>query len=135
MKADDGVFYTFNAVTNGVMDSAGKSATAGGGQFFVDTTDPTNPIWVVVSTPKFTFNGTTYAVNLSTTLSDGVTSCYTLIAGGKSYLFEPGNTQVKVNRTLFSFNPLQAGVYTVTCASLDAPLSIIVLKRAAVRSV
>src|SRR4029077_20654804 len=33
------------------------------------------------------------------------------------------NTQVKVNRTLFTFNPLQGGVYTVTCASLDAPLS------------
>ena len=25
MKADDGVFYTFNAVTNAVMDSTGKS--------------------------------------------------------------------------------------------------------------
>jgi hypothetical protein len=123
MKADDGVFYTFNAVTNAVMDSTGRSVTAGGGQFFVDTTDPTNPIVVVVSTPKFTLNGNSYAVNLSTTLSDGVTSRYTLIAGGKSYLFEPGNTQVKVNRTLFTFNPLQGGVYTVTCASLDAPLT------------
>ena len=123
MKADDGVFYTFNAVTNGVMDSTGKSATAGGGQFFVDITDPTNPIWVVVSTPKFTLNGNTYAVNLSTTLSDGVTSRYTLVAGGKSYLFEPSNTQVKVNRTLFTFNPLQGGAYTVTFASLDAPLT------------
>ncbi len=123
MKADDGVFYTFNAVTNGVMDSTGKSATAGGGQFFIDTTDPTNPIWVVVSTPKFTLNGNSYVVNLSTTLSDGVTSRYTLITGGKSYLFEPGNTQVKVNRTLFTFNPLQGGIYTVTFASLDAPLT------------
>ena len=44
MKGDDSVFYTFNAVTNSVMDSTGKSATAAGGQFFVDTTDPTNPI-------------------------------------------------------------------------------------------
>ncbi len=123
MKGDDGVFYTFNAVTNGVMDSTGKSASGGGGQFFVDTSDPTNPIWVVVSMPKFTLNGNTYVVNLSTTLSDGVTSRYTLIAGGKSYLFEPGNTQVKVNRTLFTFNPLQGGVYTVTCSSLDAPLT------------
>ena len=123
MKADDSVFYTFNAVTNGVMDSTGKSASAGGGQYFVDTTDPTNPIWVVVSTPKFTFNGNSYVVNLSTTLSDGVTSRYTLIAGAKSYLFEPGNTQVKVNRSLFTFNPLQGGIYTVTYASLDAPLT------------
>jgi hypothetical protein len=123
MKADDGVFYTFNAVINGVMDSTGKSATAGGGQYFVDTTDPSNPIYVVVSTPKFTLNGNTYVVNISTTLSDGVTSRYTLIAGGKSYLFEPGNTQVKVNRTVFTFNPLQGGIYTVTFASLDAPLT------------
>jgi hypothetical protein len=123
MKGDDGIFYTFNAVTNGVMDSTGKSASAGGGQYFVDTTDPMNPIYVVISTPKFTLNGNSYVVNLSTTLSDGVTSRYTLIAGGKSYLFEPGNTQVKVNRTLFTFNPLQGGVYTVTCASLDAPLT------------
>jgi hypothetical protein len=123
MKADDGVFYTLNTLTNGVMDSTGKSGSAGGGQYFVDSTDPATPIWVVVSTPKFTFNGNSYLVNLSTTLSDGVTSRYTLIAGGKSYLFEPGNTQVKVNRTLFTFNPLQGGVYTVTCASLDAPLT------------
>ncbi|MFM0330068.1 RHS repeat domain-containing protein [Paraburkholderia strydomiana] len=121
MKADDGIFYTFNAVTNGVIDSIGKSATAGGSQYFVDTTDPTNPIYVVIATPKFTLNGNTYAVNINTTLSDGVTSRYTLVAGGKSYLFEPGNTQVKVNRTVFTFNPLQGGIYTVSFASLDAP--------------
>jgi hypothetical protein len=123
MKGDDSIFYTFNAVTGTVMDSTGKSGGAGGGQYFVDITDPLNPIWVVVSTPKFTFNGNNYLVNLSTTLSDGVTSRYTLVVGGMSYLFEPGNTQVKVNRTIFTFNPIKGGVYTVTCASLDAPLT------------
>ena len=61
-----------------------------------------------MSTPKFTLNGNSYVVNLSTTLSDGVTPRYTLVAGGKSYPFEPGNTQVKVDRTLFTFNPMQA---------------------------
>ncbi len=122
MKGDDSIFYTFNAVTATVMDSTGKSAGAGGGQYFVDSTDPDHPIWVVVSTPKFTLNGNSYVVNLSTTLSDGVTSRYTLVVGGKSYLFEPGNTKVKVNRTLFTFNPMLGGVYTVTCAALDAPL-------------
>jgi hypothetical protein len=42
MKAD-AVFYTFNAVTNTVMDATGKSAGAAGGQYFIDTTDPNNP--------------------------------------------------------------------------------------------
>ncbi|GLQ91517.1 beta strand repeat-containing protein [Dyella acidisoli] len=121
MKGDDSVFYTYNAVTGSVMDSTGKSGSAGGGQYFVDTTDPQNPIWVVISTPKFSFNGNSYAVNISTTLSDGVTSRYTLVVGDKSYLFEAGNTQVQVDRTLFTFNPMKGGIYTVTYASLDAP--------------
>jgi hypothetical protein len=121
MKADDSVFYTFNAVTNAIMDSTGKAGSASGGQYFVDTTDPDNPIWVVVSTPKFTLNGFSYVVNLSTTLADGVTSRYTLVVGGKSYAFEPGNTQVHVDRTVFTFNKLTGGIYTVTYASLDAP--------------
>ena len=123
MKADDGVFYTFNAVTNTVMDSTGKSATAAGGQYFVDATDPGNLIWVVLATPKFTLNGNTYVVNLATTLTDGTTSRYTLVVGGRSYLFEPGNTQVQVDRTMFTFNAMKGGVYTVSYASLDAPLA------------
>ncbi len=47
MKADNTVFYTFNSVTNSIMDSTGKSGSAGGGQYFVDTTDPSNPIWIL----------------------------------------------------------------------------------------
>lgn len=121
MKGDDSLFYTFNAVTNSIMDSTGKSGGAGGGQYFVDATDPENPIWVVVSSPKFTLNGISYVVNLSTTLPDGVTPRYTLVVGGKSYLFEPNNTEVRVDRTLFTFNPLEGGIYTVSYASLDAP--------------
>ena len=121
MKGDNTIFYTFNSVTNGIMDSTGKSGSAGGGQYFVDTTDPTNPIWVAVSTPKFQLNGISYVVNLSTTLPDGVTSRYTLVVGDKSYPFEAGNTQVQVDRTLFTFNPLTGGIYTVSYASLDAP--------------
>jgi hypothetical protein len=121
MKSDNSIFYTFNSVTSSIMDSTGKSGSAGGGQYFVDTTDPTNPIWVVVSTPKFQLNGISYVVNLSTTLADGVTSRYTLVVGDKSYLFEAGNTQVQVDRTLFTFNPLTGGIYTVSYASLDAP--------------
>ena len=120
MKADDSVFYTFNAVTNTIMDSTGKSATVGGGQYFVDATDPLNPIYAVVTLPKFTLNGNTYAVNLSTTLSDGVTSRYTLVVGGKSYLFGPDNAHVTADRTIFTFNPLQGGIYTVTYAAIDA---------------
>lgn len=121
MKADSGIFYTFNAVTNAAMDSTGKSTSAGGGQYFIDTTDPTNPIWVVISTPKFSLNGSSYVVNLSTTASDGVTPLYTLVVGGQSYPFDAGNTRVTVDRTTFTFNPIQAGLYTVSYASLDAP--------------
>ena len=121
MKADSSIFYTFNAVTNSVMDSTGKAVTAGGGQYFVDTTDPANPIWVSVTTPKFQLNGNSYVVNLSTTLPDGITSRYTLVVGGKSYLFDAGNTQVQVDRTRFIFNPMTSGVFTVSYVSLDSP--------------
>ncbi|HZQ43465.1 MAG TPA: hypothetical protein VFA99_09440 [Acidobacteriaceae bacterium] len=121
MKGDSGVFYTFNAVTSSIMDSTGKAGGAGGGQYFVDTTDPNNPIWVVVSTPRFQLNGFSYVVNLSTTLADGITSRYTLVVGDKSYLFEANNTQVQVDRTMFTFNAMTGGVYTVSYASLDAP--------------
>ena len=74
-----------------------------------------------MSTPKFQLNGVSYVVNLNTTLLDGITSRYTLVVGDKSYLFEPGNTQVQVDRTLFTFNPMTGGVYTVSYASVDAP--------------
>src|SRR5581483_7654016 len=121
MKGDSGVFYTFNAVTSSIMDSTGKAGGAGGGQYFVDTTDPNKPIWVVVSTPRFQLNGFSYVVNLSTTLADGITSRYTLVVGDKSYLFEANNTQVQVDRTMFTFNAMTGGVYTVSYASLDAP--------------
>ena len=120
MKADDSIFYTFNGVTNAVMDSTGKSATAAGNQYFVDQTDPANPIYGVISLPKFTFNGLTCTVNVNTTLPDGVTSRYTLVLGDKSYLFDAGN-HVTADRTSFTFNPLAGGVYTVTCSALDAP--------------
>jgi hypothetical protein len=122
MKADDSIFYTFNGVTNAVMDSTGKSATAAGNQYFVDQTDPTNPIYAVISLPKFTFNGLTCTVNVNTTLADGVTSRYTLVIGDKSYLFDAGN-HVTVDRTSFTFNPLAGAAYTVTYAALDAPAS------------
>ena len=121
MKADDSVFYTFNAVSNTVMDSTGKSASVSGGQYFVDTTDPANPIFAVVTLPKFTLNGNTYTVNLSTTLADGVTSRYSLVVGGKSYQFGPDNAHVTADRTIFTFNPLQGGIYTVSYADVDAP--------------
>ena len=120
MKADDSVFYTFNAITNGIVDSTGKTATAGGSQYFVDETDPANPIYGVVALPKFTLAGVTYSVNVNTSLADGVTSRYTLVFGGQSYLFDSAN-QVTANRTRFTFNPFTGGAYTVTYASLDAP--------------
>ena len=78
MKADDSIFYTFNAVSNIVMDSTSKPVTATAGQYFIDETDPANPIYGVVTLPKFILNGNTCTVNLSTTLADGVTSRYTL---------------------------------------------------------
>ena len=95
MKADDSVFYTFNAVTNSVMDSTGKSATARRRPIFRrHHRSRQSDLGGGRPLPKFTLNGNSYAVNLSTTLTDGVTSRYTLVAGGKSYLFDPGNTQV-----------------------------------------
>lgn len=121
MKGDATVFYTYNAVTNIVMDSTGKSVTVTGGQYFVDTTDPSNPIYGVVSLPKFLLNGNTCTINLSTTLSDGVTSRYTLVIEGHSYQFSPDNAHVTVDRTQFTFNKLAGGVYTVTYAALDSP--------------
>ena len=105
MKADDSVFYTFNAITNGIVDSTGKTATSGGSQYFVDETDPANPIYGVVALPKFTLAGVSYSVNVNTSLADGVTSRYTLVFGGQSYLFDSAN-QVTANRTRFTFNPL-----------------------------
>ena len=122
MKADDTIFYTFNAVTGSVMNSTGKSATVTGSQYFVDNTDSANPIYCVVTLPKFTLGGNTYTVNLSTTLSDGVTSRYQLVVSGKSYLFGPGNTQVTADRTIFTLNPLTGGQYTVSYADIDAPI-------------
>ena len=120
LKGDYTVFYTFNGVTNGITDSTGKTATASGCQYFIDETDPTNRIYGIVTTPKFTLNGNTYSVNVNTTLADGTTSRYTLVAGNKSYLFSSDNT-VTVDRTVFTFNPLASGIYTVTYAALDAP--------------
>ena len=123
MKADDQVYYTFNAVSNTIFDSTGKTAAAAGGQYFIDATDPLNLIYVVVTLPKFTLNGNSYTVNLSTTLSDGITSRYSLVVGGKSFQFGPDNAHVTVDRTQFTFNPMIGGIYTVTYADLDAPLA------------
>jgi hypothetical protein len=121
MKADDSVFYTVNAVTNGTMDSTGKAGSVAAGQYFIDQTDPSNPIYGVVGVPKFSMNGNSYTVNLSTTLADGVTSRYTLVTGGKSYLFGPDNAHVTVDLTEFTFNSISGGTYSVTYAALDAP--------------
>ena len=121
MKADDTVFYTFNAVASTVMDSTGKSATVAGTQYFIDTTDPQNPIYGVITLPKFTFNGNTCTINLNTTLPDGVTSRYTLVIGGKSYLFNPDNAHVTADLTTFTFNPRVGGAFTVTYAAVDSP--------------
>ena len=121
MKGDNGVYYTFNAVASTAMDSTGKSVTVAGGQYFIDMTDPANPIYGVVKLPKFTFNGNSYTFNLSTTLSDGVTSNYTLIIGGRSYPFGPDNAHVTVDRTVFTFNAVKGGSYTVSYADVDAP--------------
>jgi hypothetical protein len=123
MKADDTVFYTYNAATNFIMDSGGKQITPAGGQYFIDATDPQNPIYAVVTLPKFVFNGNTYNLNLSTTLADGVTSRYSLVVGGKSYLFGPDNAHVTADGTTFTFNPIKGGVYTVGYTSVDQPVS------------
>src|SRR5579872_2702695 len=123
MKADGVpiVPYTFNAVTSTVMDPTGKPATVSGGQYFIDATDPANPIFAVVTLPKFTLNGNTYAINLSTTV--GGVSRYTLIVGGKSYQFDSANTTVTVDLTTFTFNGFDKGkgAYTVTYTAKDDP--------------
>lgn len=121
MKADDSIFYTYNAAVNFVMDSTGKQSSPSAGQYFVDATDPLNPIYATIAIPKFQLNGNTYIVNMSTTLADGVTSRYSLIVGGKSYLFGADNAHVTVDRTTFTFNPIQGGVYTVGYTSIDDP--------------
>ena len=120
MKADT-AFYTYNAVSNITFDSTNKTVTAAGSQYFIDTTDPANPIFVVVTLPKFVNNTNTYNINLNTTLPDGVTPCYTLVAGGKSYLFNPTNQSVTADRTVFTFNPGLDNVFTVSYADVDAP--------------
>ena len=121
MPADDKLFYTLNAASGVVMDSNGNPVTATGGQYFIDDSDSTNPIYGVVTLPRFTLNGNVYAVNLGTTLADGVTSRYTLVVAGRSYPFGPDNAHVTVDRTTFTFNPPGAGVHTVTLTALDAP--------------
>ena len=121
MKPDDSVFYTVNALASTTMDSTGKAGGLSGGQYFTDTTDPAAPVYGVVTLPKFSLGGNTYAVNLSTTLPDGVTSRYTLVTGGRSYLFGPDNAHVTADGTVFTFNPVSGGSYTVTYAAADAP--------------
>ena len=121
MKADDSIFYTANVPASTTMDSSGKAGAFAGGQYFVDNTDPANPIYGVVTLPKFTFNLNSYTVNISTT--DPVTGepRYTLVAGGQSYTFEAGNTKVTADLTTFTFNPVMGGTYSVTYAAIDAP--------------
>jgi hypothetical protein len=121
MKADDSIFYTFNGISNSLFDSTGKTVTATGTQYFIDTTDPANPIYGVITLPKFVLNANTCSVNLSTTLTDGVTSRYTIVFGGKSYQFGPNNAHVTADRTTFTFNPLTGGIYTVSYQDVDAP--------------
>ena len=52
----------------------------------------------VVTLPKFTFNGNTYAVNLATTEPDGLTSRYTLVVGGN-------NLSTEVSGVIADYNP------------------------------
>ncbi|MGA3005035.1 MAG: hypothetical protein ABSE20_25275, partial [Acetobacteraceae bacterium] len=121
IKGDSAVYYTFNAVASTVMDTTGKSVTVAGGQYFIDTTDPNNTIYGVVNLPKFTFNGNNYTFNLSTTASDNTTPLFTMIVGGRSYQFSTGNTQVTVDQTIFTFNQVSGGTYTVSYANADNP--------------
>lgn len=121
MKADDAVFYTYNAVSSIIVDSTGKSGSVMAGQYFVDGVDPLNPIYVVITLPTFNFNGNPYAVNVNTTASDGVTSQYTLVVGGRSFWFDPGNMTVTVDQTRFTFNPVKSGTYTVTYTAISPP--------------
>jgi hypothetical protein len=118
----DTAFYTYDPINLYAMDTTGKSVTAAGTQYFVDETDPANPVYVVIALPKFTFDVlNTGNVNLNTTLADGVTSRYTLVFGGRSYLFDSEN-QVNADRSSFTFNPVEGGIYTVTYGSLDTPV-------------
>jgi len=121
MEADDAVFYTYNAVSATIFDSTGKSGSVSGGQYFVDTVTTQEPIYVAITLPTFTFNGNTYTVNINTTEMDGVTSLYTLVVGGKSYLFDSGNKTVTTDQTKFTFNPVTSGAYTVTYTAIDTP--------------
>ncbi|HLZ08169.1 MAG TPA: hypothetical protein VKT80_06260, partial [Chloroflexota bacterium] len=84
-----------------------------GGLYFVDTTDPANPIYGVITLPKFALNNATYTVNISTTLPDGVTPRYTLTVGGQSFPFSTDNT-VTVDLTTFTFNTDGSVTYAAT---------------------
>jgi hypothetical protein len=130
MKGDDSVFYTANMVLPSLqglvpaattMDSTGKSGALVGGQYFVDLTESANPIYGVLTLPKFIFNLNTYTVNVATTDPATGAPRYTLVVGGQSYPFSPGNTQVTADRTTFTFNPVSGGAYTVTYSAIDAP--------------
>ncbi len=121
MKGDDSVFYTANVAASTTMDSTGKSGGLSGGQHFTDTTDPANPIYGVVTLPKFIFNLNTYTVNVATTDPATGDPRYTLVVGGQSYPLGPGNSQVTADRSTFTFNPISGGAYTVTYSAIDAP--------------
>jgi hypothetical protein len=121
MKADDSVFYTYNAATSTIVDSTGKSGTIGAGQYFVDDTDTQNLIYGVITLPSFSFNSNAYVININTAASDG-TSRYTLIVGGKSFLFDQGNKSVTVDQTRFTFNPVKNGAYIVTYTATNSPI-------------
>src|SRR5439155_6421624 len=89
--------------------------------YFLDATDPENPIFAIITLPTFSLNGNVYKLNLNRTLPGTQTSRYSLVVGGKSYLFDPNNTRVTVNQTTFTFNPITGGVYTVSYAAVDLP--------------
>jgi hypothetical protein len=97
MKADDKVFYSYNAVNNAVIDSMGHSSNVFGGQYFIDKTDVTKPIYVVITTPSFSADGRNYDINLNTIAEYSVTSQFSLVVGQKSYLFEPSSNSVWVD--------------------------------------
>ena len=121
MKADETVFYTYNVATSTIVDSTGKSGTVSAGQWFCDNSDPANLLYGVITLPSFNYNGNTCSVNINTTAADGITSRYTLVLGGRSFLFDSGNLSVTVDQTKFTFNKVQNGVYSVTCSVTSAP--------------
>lgn len=123
MRADESVFYTYNAVANTVMDSAAATLTNPvPGQYFVDSTaNLQSPIFCVITPPSFLLNGNNYTFNLSTTLPDGTSSRFSMIVGTKSYLLDPGNASVTVDRTKFTFNRINHGVYNVSYMAVDSP--------------